>query len=170
MAISISIRHSLTRTITHSSPAPILRGRLLGFGPLWPSGQSSAPARKGTAYLRTHKRWHESMWSLYLDASVQKQIDENMLHLSSCSKPSSALPTHHRVQQRDMLKGGKESYGVAEERDREEGMGDPARAPIRSRVLMFGNHKAASGRLGTRKEGECWARHSRREREKPRPE
>ena len=46
-----------------------------------------------------------------------------------------------------MLKGGKESYGVAVERDREEGMGDPAlaRAPIRSRVLMFGNHKAASG-------------------------
>ena len=49
-----------------------------------------------------------------------------------------------------MLKGGKESYGVAVER---QGMGDPAlaRAPIRSRVLMFGNHKAASGRLGTRK-------------------
>ena len=91
-----------------------------------------------------------------------------MLQADLC--PTYPVPTI--VQQRDMLKGGKESYGVAEERDREEGMGDPAlaRAPIRSRVLMFGNHKAASGRLGTRKEGECWARHSRREREKPRPE
>ena len=87
-----------------------------------------------------------------------------MLQTELC--PTYTLPTI--VQQRDMLKGGKESYGVAEERQGR-GNGGPRapRAPIRSRVLMFGNHKAASGRLGTRKEGECWARHSRREGETP---
>ena len=48
------------------------------------------------------------------------------------------------IQQRDMLKGGKESYGVAGEGERE-GEGGGGTPKIRSRVLMFGNHKAASG-------------------------